>query len=271
MRLLHGHRPAARARTRSSSTPATGIEELEADFVVLATGSRPRVPDWAAVDGERILTTRQAYPPPRSPSTCASSARASPASSSRTCSARSGSKVSLVVSRQQVLPLKDAEVAAVLEDEFLARGVQAAQGRAGEVRSTRDRRRRARRLRRRPRASTRRTWCSRSGRSRTPRTSGSTDAGVETRRRRLRRRQPQLPVERRRTSTPPATCRGSCRCRRWPRCRAARSPSTSWGCTTGRTATSTTRRRRRRSSPSPRSPTSGSPRPRRSRRAARSG
>ena len=33
------------------------------------------------------------------------------------------------------------------------------------------------------------------------------------------------------TSTPPATCRGSCRCRRWPPCRAARSPSTPWACT----------------------------------------
>jgi dihydrolipoamide dehydrogenase len=39
-----------------------------------------------------------------------------------------GSRVSLVVSRQQVLPLKDAEVAAVLEDEFLARGVKLLKG-----------------------------------------------------------------------------------------------------------------------------------------------
>ena len=40
-----------------------GLEEIEADVVVLSTGSRPRIPDWAPVDGERILTTREAYPP----------------------------------------------------------------------------------------------------------------------------------------------------------------------------------------------------------------
>jgi dihydrolipoamide dehydrogenase len=37
---------------------ADGLEEIEADVVVLSTGSRLRIPDWAPVDGERILTTR---------------------------------------------------------------------------------------------------------------------------------------------------------------------------------------------------------------------
>src|SRR3954452_15132011 len=37
---------------------AGGITELEADVIVLSTGSRPRIPDWARVDGRRILTTR---------------------------------------------------------------------------------------------------------------------------------------------------------------------------------------------------------------------
>src|SRR4051812_36161166 len=45
----------------------TGLEEIEADVVLVATGSRPRVPDWAPIDGERVLTTRQAYPPPMIP------------------------------------------------------------------------------------------------------------------------------------------------------------------------------------------------------------
>src|SRR5262245_17878023 len=34
---------------------ADGLLELEADVVVLSTGSRPRVPEWAGVDGRRIL------------------------------------------------------------------------------------------------------------------------------------------------------------------------------------------------------------------------
>ena len=39
-----------------------------------------------------------------------------------------GSEVSLVVSRQQVLPAKDPEVAAVLESEFINRGVHLLKG-----------------------------------------------------------------------------------------------------------------------------------------------
>jgi len=36
------------------------VLELDADAVLLSTGSRPRVPDWAEVDGRRVLITRQA-------------------------------------------------------------------------------------------------------------------------------------------------------------------------------------------------------------------
>jgi dihydrolipoamide dehydrogenase len=43
-----------------------------------------------------------------------------------------GAKVSLVVSRQQVLPGKDPEVAAVLEDDFLRRGVRLLKGARAE-------------------------------------------------------------------------------------------------------------------------------------------
>ena len=42
---------------------ADGPLEIEADVVLIATGSRPRIPEWAYVDGERMLTTRDAYPP----------------------------------------------------------------------------------------------------------------------------------------------------------------------------------------------------------------
>ena len=42
-----------------------GVSEIEADAILVSTGSRPRVPDWAQVDGERILTTRDAVSAPR--------------------------------------------------------------------------------------------------------------------------------------------------------------------------------------------------------------
>jgi dihydrolipoamide dehydrogenase len=127
VRLLHGtgqlHGP-----HDVVATTKTGIEHLEADFVVLATGSRPRIPDWAVVDGERILTTRDAYPPVEIPEhLCVIGSGVTGVEFTHMFSAL-GSKVSLVVSRQQVLPLKDAEVAAVLEDEFLSRGVKLLKG-----------------------------------------------------------------------------------------------------------------------------------------------
>src|SRR3954454_260432 len=35
---------------------ADGEVSFDADAVLVCTGSRPRIPDWAAVDGERVLT-----------------------------------------------------------------------------------------------------------------------------------------------------------------------------------------------------------------------
>ncbi|MGH9032867.1 MAG: FAD-dependent oxidoreductase [Acidimicrobiia bacterium] len=102
---------------------ADGLEELQADFVVIATGSRPRVPEFAAVDGERVLTTRQSYPPPELPEHMIVVGSGVTGVEFTHMFDALGSKVTLIVSRQQVLPLKDPEVAAVLEQAFLDRGV----------------------------------------------------------------------------------------------------------------------------------------------------
>jgi pyruvate/2-oxoglutarate dehydrogenase complex dihydrolipoamide dehydrogenase (E3) component len=107
---------------------ADGIEEIGADYILLATGSRPRVPEWAPLDGERVLTTREAYPPAEIPEhLCVIGSGVTGVEFTHMFSAL-GSKVTLVVSRQQVLPAKDPEVAAVLEAEFLRRGVQLLKG-----------------------------------------------------------------------------------------------------------------------------------------------
>ncbi len=107
---------------------ADGIEEIGADYILLATGSRARVPDWAPVDAERVLTTREAYPPAEIPDhLCVIGSGVTGVEFTHMFSAL-GSKVTLVVSRQQVLPYKDPEVAAVLEAEFLRRGVQLLKG-----------------------------------------------------------------------------------------------------------------------------------------------
>jgi dihydrolipoamide dehydrogenase len=109
-----------------------GIEEIDADAIVIATGSRPRIPDWAEPDGERVLTTRQAYPPSTMPDhlVVIGSGVTGVEFVHMFCSF--GAKVTLIVSRQQVLPSKDPEVAAALEDELLRRGVRLFKGARAE-------------------------------------------------------------------------------------------------------------------------------------------
>jgi dihydrolipoamide dehydrogenase len=133
VRLLRGT-----ARLRDPQTvvveSAEGTEELPADFVVVATGSRPRVPDFAKLDGTRVLTTRDCYPPPEIPAHAVVIGSGVTGVEFTHMFASLGSKVTLLVSRQQVLPIKDAEVAAVLEEAFLARGVTLLKGaRAGDI------------------------------------------------------------------------------------------------------------------------------------------
>jgi dihydrolipoamide dehydrogenase len=107
---------------------AEGEERLSADFVVVATGSRPRVPDFAPVDGERVLTTRHCYPPPEIPDHVVIIGSGVTGVEFTHMFDSLGSKVTLLVSRQQVLPIKDAEVASALEEAFLERGVALLKG-----------------------------------------------------------------------------------------------------------------------------------------------
>jgi pyruvate/2-oxoglutarate dehydrogenase complex dihydrolipoamide dehydrogenase (E3) component len=109
-----------------------GSEELEADAVLLATGSRPRIPDWAHVDGSRVLTTRDAYPPPQMPEHLVVIGSGVTGVEFVHMFSSLGSQVTLIVSRQQVLPQKDPEVAAALEDELLSRGVRLLKGARAE-------------------------------------------------------------------------------------------------------------------------------------------
>ncbi len=116
-----------------------GIEEFTADAILLATGSRPRIPPWGEPDGERVLTTRQAYPPPEMPSHLVVIGSGVTGVEFVHMFSSFGAQVTLIVSRQQVLPSKDAEVAAALEDELLRRGVKLFKGaRATGIERTED-------------------------------------------------------------------------------------------------------------------------------------
>jgi dihydrolipoamide dehydrogenase len=109
-------------------TTADGVRVIGADAILVSTGTRPRIPEWCTPDGERILTTRECYPPHIFPEsiTVIGSGVTGVEFVHMFCSF--GAKVTLVVSRQQVLPSKDPEVAAVLEADFLTRGVHLLKG-----------------------------------------------------------------------------------------------------------------------------------------------
>lgn len=106
--------------------------DLEADVIVLSTGSRPRIPDWAPVDGVRVLSTRDAYPPPELPKHLIVIGSGVTGVEFVHMFSSFGSDVTLVVSRNQVLPGKDPEVAKVLEQSFLDRGVKLVMGARAE-------------------------------------------------------------------------------------------------------------------------------------------
>ena len=109
-------------------TTAEGTRVLPADAVLIATGTSPRIPDWCQPDGERILTTRDCYPPKIFPKSITVIGSGVTGVEFVHMFASFGAEVTLVVSRQQVLPSKDPEVAAVLEDDFLRRGVKLLKG-----------------------------------------------------------------------------------------------------------------------------------------------
>ena len=119
-RLLDAHTVAA--------DTAEGERVFEADAIMVSTGSRPRIPDWATPDQDRILTTRDAYPPKEMPGHLVVIGSGVTGVEFVNMFSSFGAEVTLIVSRQQVLPAKDPEVAAVLEEDFLRRGVHLYKG-----------------------------------------------------------------------------------------------------------------------------------------------
>ncbi|HEU5111931.1 MAG TPA: FAD-dependent oxidoreductase [Acidimicrobiia bacterium] len=110
----------------------SGERRVAFDRAMVSTGSSPRVPEWAPVDGEKVLTTRDCYDMVDVPEHIVIIGSGVTGVEFTHIFESLGSKVSLVVSRRQILPHRDAEVAAVLEEDFLERGVHLAIGARAE-------------------------------------------------------------------------------------------------------------------------------------------
>ncbi len=132
-RLLDAHTVGVDTGAGAGDGAGNGELRLEADLVVLSTGTRPRIPPWAKPDGDRILTTRQAYPPPMIPSHLVVVGSGVTGVEFVHMFRSFGAQVTLIVSRQQVLPDRDPEVAAALEEDFLRRGVNLLKGARAEA------------------------------------------------------------------------------------------------------------------------------------------
>ncbi len=132
VRILEGTGRVTGTHEVTFEAPDGSTEVIGADTIVLATGSRPRIPEWAPIDGDRVLTTRHAYPPPTLPDHLIVVGSGVTGVEFVHMFSAFGSKVTLIVSRQQVLPQKDPEVAAVLEDHFIKQGVKLFKGARAE-------------------------------------------------------------------------------------------------------------------------------------------
>ncbi|MQY14880.1 NAD(P)H dehydrogenase (quinone) [Streptomyces sp. RB5] len=122
-------------------TAADGTSrELTADAVLVATGGTPRELADALPDGERILNWKQVYDLEETPEELIVVGSGVTGAEFAGAYQALGSKVTLVSSRDRVLPGEDPDAAAVLEDVFRRRGMNVmARSRAASAKRAGDR------------------------------------------------------------------------------------------------------------------------------------
>ncbi|MCW2795941.1 NAD(P)H-quinone dehydrogenase [Nocardioides sp.] len=101
-----------------------GEEVLEADAVLVATGAAPRTLPTALPDGERILTWEQVYDLTEVPTKLIVVGSGVTGAEFASAYLALGIDVTLVSSRDRVLPGEDADASAVLEEVSIRRGMK---------------------------------------------------------------------------------------------------------------------------------------------------
>lgn len=100
-----------------------GSETVQADAIILATGAAPRTLPSAQPDGERILTWEQVYDLTEVPEKLIVVGSGVTGAEFASAYLSLGIDVTLVSSRDRVLPGEDADASAVLEDVLTRRGM----------------------------------------------------------------------------------------------------------------------------------------------------
>ena len=97
--------------------------EIKADAILIATGAMPRALPGAPPDGERILTWRQLYDLTELPRDLIVIGSGVTGAEFASAYQALGSRVTLVSSRDRVLPHEDEDAASLIEDVFRRRGM----------------------------------------------------------------------------------------------------------------------------------------------------
>ncbi|MFT7764820.1 NAD(P)H-quinone dehydrogenase [Clavibacter tessellarius] len=101
----------------------TDFDEIDADTTVVSTGASPRILPTAKPDGERILTWTQLYTMDSVPEHLIVVGSGVTGAEFASAYTALGAKVTLISSRDQVLPGEDADAARVIEDVFTRNGM----------------------------------------------------------------------------------------------------------------------------------------------------
>jgi dihydrolipoamide dehydrogenase len=115
--------PGMAAHTVKVTTHDGTVSKLTADVVLIATGASPRVLPNAEPDGERILNWRQLYDLDKLPDHLIVVGSGVTGAEFVNAYTELGVAVTVVASRDQILPHEDSDAAAVLEDALAERGV----------------------------------------------------------------------------------------------------------------------------------------------------
>ncbi|HEY3735414.1 MAG TPA: NAD(P)H-quinone dehydrogenase [Streptosporangiaceae bacterium] len=110
-------------RLAGPRTVVAGGREITADAVLIATGAKPRILAGAVPDGERILNWRQIYDLDELPEELIVVGSGVTGAEFAGGYQALGSRVTLVSSRERVLPHEDADAALVIEEVFRRNGM----------------------------------------------------------------------------------------------------------------------------------------------------